>query len=386
MRILQVAPFFSPKMGGSARIVFQIASYLANRGHRVTVLAGDFGLKEAQFTSNNGFEQVLLPSLVSKWGFYLTPNLIAWCRKHIEDFDVIHLHEVRTFQNEILHRFSKRRKIPYLVSAHGTLPIIEERIWAKRAFDKFFGSSLLSGAARLIAVSRFEIEQFLAAGIKLEQMRLIPNGLDLDEFKCLPTSGSFRTKLGILNRETKILLFLGRLHRIKGLRYLLESFAHLAVADNALCLAIVGPDEGEQSDLQSLAVRLGIGERTLFPGPLYRRERLAALVDADVLVYPSKYEIFGLVPFEALLCGTPVVVSEVGGLGAFIREAGAGYLVPYGDSQALAAGISQALNCPSESVRMVKAGQTFIRERLDWNVIISELEAIFGEVMNESST
>jgi glycosyltransferase involved in cell wall biosynthesis len=384
MRILQVAPFFSPKMGGSARIVFQISKYLANRGHQVTVLAGDFGLKEAQFSSNSGFEQVILPSIMSKWGFYLTPNLIAWCRKHAKDFEVIHLHELRTFQNVVLHRFSKSKKIPYLISAHGTLPIIEGRKYAKRAFDRFFWSTLLPGAACLIAVSRVEIEQYLNAGINQKRMRLIPNGLDLDEFRYLPAHGTFRRKLGVLDRQTKILLFLGRLHQIKGLSYLLESFAYLGDAGNPLCLVIVGPDEGEQSGLQSLAIRLGIAERTVFAGPLYGREKLAVLVDADVLAYPSKYEIFGLVPCEALLCGTPVVVSDVGGLGDFIRESGAGYLVPYGDSQALAAGISQALNRPNDSARMVRAGQAFIRERLDWNVIIPDLESVFSEAMNGS--
>jgi glycosyltransferase involved in cell wall biosynthesis len=385
MRILQVAPFFSPKMGGSARIVFQTSKYLANRGHRVTVLAGDFGLKEVRFTSYSGFEQVLLPSLMSKWGFYLTPNLITWCRKHIKDFDVIYLHEVRTFQNVILHHFSKRMKIPYLISAHGTLPIIEHRKCAKRAFDRFFGSSLLQGAACLIAVSRAEMEQYLNAGLKPERTRLIPNGLDLDEFLYLPARGIFRRKLGVPGREAKILLFLGRLHRIKGLNYLLESFAYLAGAGDPLCLAIAGPDGGEQSVLQSLAVRLGVSDRTIFPGPLYQQEKLAALVDADVLVYPSKYEIFGLVPCEALLCGTPVVVSDVGGLRDFIRESGAGYLVPCGDSHALAAGISRALSRPDESARMVKAGQRFIRERLNWKVIIPEVEAVLGEVINGST-
>jgi glycosyltransferase involved in cell wall biosynthesis len=226
--------------------------------------------------------------------------------------------------------------------------------------------------------------QYLAAGIKRERMRFIPNGLDVDEFVGLPTGGTFRGKIGLVEPETKILLFLGRLHRIKGVRYLLEAFAHLTGEGKRSCLIIVGPDGGEQSSLESLAVQLGIGGRTIFPGPLYGREKLAALVDADVVVYAPKYEIFGLVPFEACLCGTPVVASEVGGLGEFIRESGGGYLVPFGDSQALAMEISRALEQPNEAARMVEAGQAFIRERLDWKVIVPELEAVYGEAMNGS--
>lgn len=384
MRILQVAPFYSPKMGGSARVVHQISKHLAIRGHQVTVLAGDFGLQEAQFAASEAFEQNLLPSLTSRWGFYVTPRLFAWCRERVSDFDVIHLHEVRTFQNVVLQRFSKRRSIPYVISAHGTLPVIEARKCVKRIFDSVFGSSLLPGAACCIAVSRFETRQYLAAGNRPERMRLIPNGLDLDEFACLPVRGTFRRKVGLVDSETKILLFLGRLHPIKGVRYLLKAFGHLAGAGKRLCLVIAGPDGGEQTSLESLAVQLGIRERTIFPGPLYGRAKLAALVDADVVVYAPKYEIFGLVPFEAWLCATPVVTSEVGGLGEFIRESGGGYLVPFGDSQALARGISRALGRPNEAAQMVKAGQAFIRERLDWKVIMPELEGVYSEAMNGS--
>jgi glycosyltransferase involved in cell wall biosynthesis len=77
--------------------------------------------------------------------------------------------------------------------------------------------------------------------------------------------------------------------------------------------------------------KLHLNENILVTGLLSENEKIEALVDADVLVYPGILEIFGLVPFEAIMCGTPVIVADDCGCGEVIREADCGYLVKYGD-------------------------------------------------------
>jgi glycosyltransferase involved in cell wall biosynthesis len=380
MRILQVLPYFSPRMGGVAHVVYHVARYLGKKGHDVTVVAGDYKYREKSFPESD-FRQVMLRSMVSQWGFYLTPSLVAWAREHVAGFDVIHMHEVRTFQNVIMRHFAVRYGIPYVLSAHGTLPIIVERKLAKRAYDLLFGRALLTSASRLVAVSPVEVEQYRQAGIEEERIRVIYNGLDLDEFSHLPPRGTFRRKLGIAERA-KVVLFLGRLHKRKGINYLIEAFARLRTEVSNPVLIIAGPDDGELARLQALSGRLRLGERVRFTGPLYGEDKLAAYVDADVLASPAVYEIFGLVPFEALMCGTPVVVTDDCGSGQLIGEAQAGYLVSYGDVEGLAAALLQALSNREEAMRKVKAGQGYIRERLDWDVIVRDLESVYTEVVN----
>ena len=379
MRILQVLPYFSPRMGGSAQVVYHTAKHLGNRGHDVTVVTGDYKHRQASF-SEGDFQRVLLRSVVSRWGFYFTPSLVAWAREHIAGFDVIHVHEVRTFQNVIMRHFAVRYGIPYVLSAHGTLPIIVERKLAKRAYDRLFGRRLIAGASRLIAVSPVEVEQYVAWGVDPERITMIPNGLDLGEFSNLPPRGTFRNRLGIPD-GARIVLFLGRLHRIKGLAYLIRAFARLRVQLPDCLLVIAGPDDGELSHLQALASRLRLREQVLFTGPLYGEDKLAAYVDAEVLASPAVYEIFGLVPFEALMCGTPVIVTDDCGSGQLIREAQAGYLVPYGDVEGLATALLRALTNREEAMRKVKAGQAYIRERLDWDVIVGDLQKVYAEVL-----
>jgi glycosyltransferase involved in cell wall biosynthesis len=377
MRILQVIEFFTPKMGGSPQVVFQIATHLAQLGHKVTVCSSDYGIAEAVFPSL-GFEQLLFPCRFARWNFYLTPDLIKWAWQNVRHFDVIHLHSVRTFQNAVIGAIAQHFGIPYVLSPHGSLPLIAGRRVAKQAYDLLFGNNLLTHAARLIAVSPAEAEQFKQAGLSDEKIITVHNGLNLSEFTQLPDRGLLRSELGI-SETVALILFLGRLHPIKGVDQLIPAFAHLLTMYPDAYLVVAGPDDGDLVRLRQLSIRQGLAERVFFPGGFYGNDKLAALVDADLVVLPSQYEIFGLVPFEALLCGTPVVVSSDSAAGQLIGEAEAGYLTPYGDVIQLAATLVEALRDKERSARLVQSGQVFVRQQLQWPVLIHQLEAVYQE-------
>ena len=375
MRILHVIPFFAPAMGGSARAAYQTARHLGERGHSVTVVSSNYRIRDASFPAGP-FEVVLLPA-ISRWGFYLTPGLARWATQNLDRFDVVHLHEIRTYQNAVIFRPAVRRKIPYVLSAHGTLPVIIQRHAAKQAYDRLAGRALLTFASCLVAVSPAEAEQYRDAGIEEKRIRVVFNGLDLAEFSQLPEQGSFRAQAGI-SPDAPLVLFLGRLHRIKGLDRLIAAFGVLRCSRPNAVLALAGPDAGDRARLEKIVSGARLQDRVVFTGPLYGASRLAALADADVFVSPSEYEIFGLSPFEALMCGTPVVVTQDTGAGRLIAEAGAGYLTPYGDDEALAGAICDALADPAEARRRVAAGQAFVHARLDWAGIAGELEALYA--------
>ena len=143
------------------------------------------------------------------------------------------------------------------------------------------------------------------AGIPRERITQIPNGLMLEEFETLPEKGAFKKKWGI---DSPIVSYLGRISPRKGVEHLTAAFAGDALKDAQLVIA--GNDMGALATARSSA-----DERVLFTGLLEGSERLSLLVDSDVLVYPSSDEIFGLVPFEGLMCGAPVVVGGDCGCG-----------------------------------------------------------------------
>jgi glycosyltransferase involved in cell wall biosynthesis len=381
MRILQVIPFFTPEMGGSAEVAYQITKHISEMGNEVTVVTSDYRKNFSSFPKGN-FEVIFIPNLISKFGFFINPRLIKWAKENVPNYDVIHLHTVRTFQNAIVHHYAKRYHRPTILSAHGTLPLIVQRQFFKKVFDVLAGRSILNSARYFIAVSSFEADQYRQAGIENNRIRMIYNGINLDEFANLPTRGTFRKTIPGIAENTRIILSISRLHKIKGLNSLLEALSYLQTYPEKVLLVMVGPDEGELANLQDLTKKLHLQDQVLFAGPLYGQDKLAAMRDADVLVSPSLYEIFGLVPFEALMCGTPVLVAEDSGLGQLIRESGAGYLAPYGNPHALAEALRHIFSHPDEAEQKVKAGQRFIRERLSWKKNTSELEILYRQCLH----
>jgi glycosyltransferase involved in cell wall biosynthesis len=373
MNILYLAPYFSLRLGGVSEVVSQAAKHLVQRGHQVTVLAGNYA-REPQNQEAFPFQLVYLASF-SRWGFYVTPGLIPWLRDHLDRYDLVHLHEFRTFQNIIASSFAAHSQKPFFLTGHGTVPNIIERQGAKQLFDRLFQKKILGSIDTFIAVSPQEVEDYHRLGIQSAKIRLVYNGV------VIPEDGKWRDEVPLagIGDGGRIILFLGRLHKLKKIDVLVKAFALLSKQLPDACLVIAGPDGGAQPQLESLAARLGIQDKVRFTGPVFGEDKAAWYRAASVLAYPSAYEIFGLVPLEALLCGTPVVVTQGPGMGRIIEEAQAGKTVPTDDPAALAEGIAWVLDHPQAARQQVLAGQAFIHDHLTWENIAAQLEAVYLE-------
>jgi glycosyltransferase involved in cell wall biosynthesis len=382
LRILHITPYFSPRLGGAAYAVYQLARSQEKQGHAVTILTSNFGFRDCQFPEAR-FPVVSLPNLIARWGFYVTPGLPAWLQAHMQGFDVIHLHTIRTFQNIFAHHYAVHHNIPYSISAHGTLLISPQMKRAKKIFDMCFGNGLIQDASRWIAVSPLEEEQYRRMGIQNKKIRLAYNGIDFDEFSLLPEKGKFRNTLPDARVDTKIILFLGRIHPLKNIGILMEAFSLLCSKLSNCMLVLAGPDDGDLARLQRFAHRLGCANQVRFVGALYGPDRLAALVDADVLAHPPDWEIFGFVVFEALMCGTPVVVNAESGAGKMVHAAHAGYVFPPGKVDEFASCLWQALADSSENKATIANGQSFIHRELDWGKAASQVETAYREMLAE---
>jgi len=129
------------------------------------------------------------------------------------------------------------------------------------------------------------------------------------------------------------------------------------------------------------AAALGTDPRVLRLGTLTGRDRLDALAAASVVVYPSKDEVFGLVPLEALLAGTPVIVCSDSGAGEIVGTIGGGHIVPPGDHASLAGAITSILDTNGLWRQRARIAGGRIRQRFGSDAVCDRLDALYREVL-----
>ena len=368
MKILHVVPYFSGAWayGGIPRIVAGLARALAELGHHVCVLTTDSSGRECSrsLSGSGGSLRVhSLPNLSTRLAYryqFFTPlGMGQFLQKELSQFQLVHIHGCHHLPGVLAFRYLRRFGIPYLLSPYGTAPRIEQRFLAKLFFDVLLWDRVFTHASRYHAISRYEEAQLQEMGVSRKNISVIYPGLNLDEFADLPPRGEFRRRYGIGEAE-KIILYLGRISPRKGIDHLLQAFSRLKREDSRLVIA--GNDSGYRSRAERISRRLGISKRVMFPGLLCGRDRLPVYVDADLLVYPSTQEAFGLVPCEAVLCNTPVVITRESGCAEVLNGIGGVTKVAYGDVE----GLEKALLEGLEADHSDRGGRDVLKEKLGW--------------------
>jgi len=396
MKILQVVPYFPPAyaFGGPVKVAFQVSKELAKRGHEVVVYTSDAKDLDSRLIVEpvriiDGIEVHYMSNLsimpVKKSKLFITPELISKTKEEIKNFDVVHLHEYRTFQNLIIHHYAKKYGVPYVLQARGSLPRIMAKKRLKWAYDVLFGYRLLRDASKVIALSQTEAGQYRGMGVPEEKIAIVPNGIDLSEYVDLPPEGSFKKKFGIPEEKT-IILYLGRIHRIKGIDFLVKAYAHVIkdMTRNDAVLVIAGPDDGYLTQVKSLSSRLnisGLQDKIIYTGPLYGKPKLGAYVDSDVLVLPSRYETFPNVVLESYACSKPVIASKVESIPDIVLCGRTGLLFQAGNVKELAEKIWYILMHPEEAENMGHKARKLVEEKYSIDKVVDKLEVLYEKTL-----
>lgn len=372
--------------GGPARVVYDISKELVKRGHEVTVYTTDVLNKSSRykFESNpiwlDGIEVYYYGNVSNHFaancGITCAPEMLLAFKNNLKNFDVVHCHEYRAFEAVLLHHYAKKYKVPYILQAHGAaLPMFQKQK-LKNMFDFCFGFNLLNDASKLIALTKVEAEQYHTMGVNENKIEVVPNGIDLVGYNNLPEKGAFRTKYGIKSNQ-RIVLYLGRIHKIKGINLLVEAFSELTSRMGEIKLVIAGPDSGFLSTLKAQIDDLNIEDNVLFTGPLYDTDKLEAYVDADVYVLPSLYEAFSVTVLEACACGTPVIVTDRCGISDTITKVG--YVVEF-DKEQLQNALFEILSDEGLRRRCGDEGKNLVRKTFGWHGIVCRLENVYKNI------
>jgi glycosyltransferase involved in cell wall biosynthesis len=376
-RVLHVLQSMDPAGGGPPMIAASIAAAQAEQGCEMAMIAYQFPDAEERCRRAVG---AIPNSDKVRMLHFATPDKIekvtarqarAKLESIIADFDILHLHGVWDRAIFAAADVASRAKKPYVVMLHGMLDpwsLSQKKLKKKVALALGY-RAMLNRAAFLHCGNADEVR--LIQNLNLAApLRVVPNGIFLQEVDPLPPKGTFRA-LHPEFADKKLILFLSRLHFKKGLDFLADAFAVVAKEFPDARLVVAGPDDGAKTDFETRIAALNLASKVHLVGPIYAAQKLAADVDCDCFCLPSRQEGFSLAVIEALACARPVVISEHCHFPE-VKEASAGIVTTL-DVSEIAAGLATVLRDPAAAEAMGQKGRELILSHYTWPKIAEEL-------------
>lgn len=252
---------------------------------------------------------------------------------------------------------------------------------------------LLARADRIVVSTLAEQTQLrFLYGAGERKLDIIPPGVDLSHF--YPISSDEAKMFVGLEPDDRLVLFVGRIEPLKGVDTLIQAMSCLELKDmrKSVRLAIIGgePDaspqdmSAEMARLQKLCDELGMDKNVVFLGKRGQDTLPYYYSAAEVVVMPSHYESFGMVALEAMACGSPVIASDVGGLGFLVQDGETGFTVADGDPQLLCDRLSLLLGNPELRTRMGQRAAEYARD-YSWDKIARRIESLYSSLVESKA-
>lgn len=304
LRVLMVTPLSPLHQGGVERHVMETSRRMAADGAEVEVLCTEPGGPPVTEEVRDGVRIRTVRSWPAERDWCLAPRL--WREMSRQPWDVVHVQSYHTLVAPLAMLRALRLGIPYVVTFHGGGHSSGHRNSARLAQRRLL-RPLLRRAAKLVAVARFEVEEYGAElGVPPEGFALIPNGTDLAFSEAAPAAS---------RNGTPAIASIGRLERYKGHHRVIEAFPELLRLRPAATLTVVGTGPYEP-ELRELAAELGVAEQVRFTStpPDQPRAMADLLGEISVVVLMSEFETHPLVALEAAAAGCRLVVADASGL------------------------------------------------------------------------
>ncbi len=375
MNILQVIPYFAFTRGGDVNVCYNLTKQFTEMGHNVTILTTTFDYNKEDTDTINNLTMVPIEYKFNLALFIYSPKMKEWLNKNIKNYDIIHLHELRSYQNNIITKYAKKYNIPYVLQPHASTPKNVNKSLIKHAYDLVYGNNIMKNAATTIAVS--QEEAYYDKLMNAKDVRVIYNGMNIDEFEKLPPKGSFKNKNNI---KSKYILYLGRMDELKGINYIIEAFSQLPPKYSDYKLVIAGKITDYKKELDKIIKTNNLENKVIYTGFVKEEDKISIYHDAELFVNPVKYMGgVSITVFEALLSNTPVIVTKESG--ELVEKMDAGTIVEYGDVESLKNEMIRSLEDENLRKKQISNAQKYIRENLDWKSVSEKILGIYYEAI-----
>ena len=218
-------------------------------------------------------------------------------------------------------------------------------------------------------------------GLPFEKINVVPNGVNLNLYSGVERDYEFRRQYAADNE--KIILFVGRLVYEKGIQHLIAAMPKILEKYHDSKLVIAGKG-GMIDELKAQVNAMGISNKVYFTGYLNSKQVVKMYKCADVAVFPSTYEPFGIVALEGMLSGTPVVVSDVGGLNEIVQHGENGMKSYAGNPNSLADSIVSLLYDPALCMKVAKNAKAKVRAEYNWQKIAQDTHFAYQKAICET--
>ena len=383
MKILMLTWEYPPRIvGGIARVVHDLSKRLIKDGHEVTVITykdGDL----PEYENDKGVEvyrvenYMIHPNNFIDWILQLNFNMVAKATEIMNkkgNFDVIHAHDwlVANSANTLKKAF----KIPMVATIHATESGRNSGIHDDT--QRYINDTewLLTYEATEVIVNSNYMKGHVQGlfGLPFDKISVIPNGINLNNFTGIDRDYDFRRRFAMDNE--KIILYVGRLVYEKGVQHLISAMPKILENYHDSKLVIAGKG-GMIDELKSQVESMGLSNKVYFTGYLNQKEVQKMYKCADVAVFPSTYEPFGIVALEAMLAGIPTVVSDIGGLNEIVEHGVNGMKSYTGNPNSIADSVLSLLFDPQLAMNVTKNAKNKVKDEFNWQKIAQDTHYIY---------
>ena len=373
MKILMLTWEYPPRVvGGISKVVYDLSHKMVKEGNEVTVVTYKDGDNVKYYENDKGVEvyrvdnYMIRPNNFIDWIMQLNFNMITKANEIINKngkFDVIHAHDwlVAYSAKSIKESYN----IPLISTIHATESGRNSGIHDET--QRYINDSewmLTYESSEVIVNSNYmknEVQRLF--GLPYDKINVIPNGVNLQLFSNVNVDYDFRRQYAMDNE--KIILYVGRLVYEKGIQNLIAAMPKIFDRYHDSKLIICGRG-GMIDELREQVKYLGIDNKVYFAGYCDSKKMQKMYKCADVAVFPSTYEPFGIVAIESMLSGTPTIVSDVGGLNEIVEHSVTGMKSYAGNANSIADSVLALLFDPKLCANISQNAIKKVKENYNW--------------------
>ena len=373
MKILMLTWEYPPRVvGGISKVVYDLSHKMVKEGNEVTVVTYKDGDNVKYYENDKGVEVYRVDNYMIRannfidWIMQLNFNMITKTNEIINKngkFDVIHAHDwlVAYSAKSIKESYN----IPLISTIHATESGRNSGIHDET--QRYINDSewmLTYESSEVIVNSNYmknEVQRLF--GLPYDKINVIPNGVNLQLFSNVNVDYDFRRQYAMDNE--KIILYVGRLVYEKGIQNLIAAMPKILDRYHDSKLIICGRG-GMIDELREQVKYLGIDNKVYFAGYCDSKKMQKMYKCADVAVFPSTYEPFGIVAIESMLSGTPTIVSDVGGLNEIVEHGVTGMKSYAGNANSIADSVLALLFDPKLCASISQNAIKKVKENYNW--------------------